>query len=172
MRENRSAVSSSFEPGLAAPRVYVDADACPVKDEVVKVARRHGLSVTFVSNGGLRPSRDPMIQNVVVGTGADAADDWIVERAGADDIVVTADILLAARALARGARVMGPGGTAFTQESIGMAVAMRALNQQLRETGAIRGTNPQFSARDRSRFTEALELVVRRVVRSRMGVTK
>ena len=79
------------------PSIYVDADACPVKDEVVKVAERHGLTVTFVSNGGLRPSRDPMIRNVVVSKGADAADDWIVDNAKPNDIVVTADIPLAAR---------------------------------------------------------------------------
>ena len=85
---------------MTAPAIYVDADACPVKDEVAKVAERHGLVVTFVSNGGLRPSRDPMIRHVVVSKGADAADDWIVDNAKPNDIVVTADIPLAARAVA------------------------------------------------------------------------
>ena len=92
---------------MSGPSIYVDADACPVKDEVVKVAERHGLVVTFVSNGGLRPSRDPMIRNVVVPKGADAADDWIVENTKANDIVVTADIPLAARTVAIGAHARG-----------------------------------------------------------------
>ncbi len=91
-------------------QIYVDADACPVKDEVAKVAERHGLVVTFVSNGGLRPSRDPMVRNVVVSKGADAADDWIVENATGADIVITADVPLAARCVALGAAVLGPTG--------------------------------------------------------------
>jgi uncharacterized protein YaiI (UPF0178 family) len=142
--------------------IYVDADACPVKDEVVRVAGRHGLATTFVANFGLRPSRDPMIRNVVVSQGADAADDWIVEHVAAGDIVVTADIPLARRALEKGAVVLGPTGRPFTQSSIGMALAMRELNQHLRETGESRGLNASFSARDRSAFLQALdEAVVR-----------
>ncbi|MET0574563.1 MAG: YaiI/YqxD family protein [Mesorhizobium sp.] len=144
-----------------SPSVYVDADACPVKQEVVKVAERHGLVVTFVSNGGLRPSRDPMIRNVVVSKGADAADDWIVENAGANDIVVTADIPLAARTVALGAHVLGPTGRPFTPETIGMAVAMRDLKQHLRETGESKGYNAGFSPADRSRFLGALDQMVR-----------
>jgi uncharacterized protein YaiI (UPF0178 family) len=148
-----------------SPHIYVDADACPVKDEVAKVAARHGLVVTFVSNGGLRPSRDPMIRNVVVPKGADAADDWIVENARAGDIVVTADVPLAARAVALGAHVLGPTGRAFTHETIGMAVAMRDLKQHLRETGEIKGYNAAFSPRDRSAFLSALDQAVRRALR-------
>ncbi|RVD47682.1 YaiI/YqxD family protein, partial [Mesorhizobium sp. M7A.F.Ca.ET.027.03.2.1] len=111
------------------PAILVDADACPVKAEVEKVADRHGILVTYVSNGGLRPSRDPMIRNVVVSKGADAADDWIVDNARTNDIVITADIPLAARAVALGAHVLGPTGRPFTPETIGMAVAMRDLKQ-------------------------------------------
>ena len=141
-------------------QVYVDADACPVKDEVVRVAGRHGLAVTFVANFGLRPSRDPMIRNIVVPQGADAADDWIVEHVVAGDIVVTADIPLARRARERGAFVLGPTGRPFTPDSIGMALAMRDLNQHLRETGESRGLNAGFTARDRQDFLQALDQAV------------
>ncbi|GAA4113021.1 YaiI/YqxD family protein [Aminobacter aganoensis] len=147
------------------PIIYVDADACPVKDEVVKVAERLDLIVTFVSNGGLRPSRDPMIRNVVVSKGADAADDWIVENSRANDIVVTADIPLAARAVALGAHVLGPTGKPFTPETIGMAVAMRDLKQHLRETGESKGYNASFAPQDRSRFLGALDQMARRAVK-------
>jgi uncharacterized protein YaiI (UPF0178 family) len=145
--------------------IFVDADACPVKDEVVRVAQRHGLVVTFVSNGGLRPSRDPMIRNVVVSKGADAADDWIVENARANDIVITADIPLAARTIALGAHVLGPTGRPFTPETIGMAVAMRDLKQHLRETGESKGYNAGFTREDRSRFLGALDRIARRALK-------
>jgi len=148
------------------PEIFVDADACPVKEEVVKVAERHRIAVIFVSNGGLRPSRDPMIRNVVVSKGADAADDWIVENAKAGDIVVTADVPLAARTVALGAHVLGPTGRPFTPETIGMAVAMRDLGKHLRETGESKGYNAAFSAKDRSAFLSALDLTVRRALRS------
>jgi uncharacterized protein YaiI (UPF0178 family) len=145
---------------MPAAQIYVDADACPVKDEVVRVAGRHGLVVTFVANFGLRPSRDPMIRNVVVPQGADSADDWIVAHTAAGDIVVTADIPLARRALERGATVLGPTGRPFTPNSIGMALAMRELNQHLRETGESRGLNAGFTAKDRSAFLQALDEAV------------
>lgn len=148
------------------PIIYVDADACPVKDEVVKVAERLDLVVTFVSNGGLRPSRDPMIRNVVVSKGADAADDWIVDNTHANDIVVTADIPLAARAVALGAHVLGPTGRPFTPETIGMAVAMRDLKQHLRETGESKGYNASFAPQDRSRFLGALDQMARRALKA------
>jgi uncharacterized protein YaiI (UPF0178 family) len=151
---------------IGAPEVYVDADACPVKDEVVRVAGRHGLRVTFVANFGLRPSRDDMIRNVTVPQGADAADDWIVEQAGPGDIVVTADIPLAGRALAKGAAVLGPTGRPFTEASIGMALAMRELNRHLRETGESRGLNPGFTARDRQAFLQALDEAIVRARRA------
>lgn len=149
----------------AGPRLYVDADACPVKDEAVKVAGRHGLVVTFVSNGGLRPSRDPMVRHVVVPQGADAADDWIVEN----DVAVTADVPLAARLVEKGVHVLGPTGRPFTPETIGMAVAMRDLKQHLRETGEIKGYNPGFSQKDRSAFLSALDQAVRRAIRAAGG---
>lgn len=148
------------------PIIYVDADACPVKDEVLKVAERLDLVVTFVSNGGLRPSRDPMIRNVVVSKGADAADDWIVDNAKANDIVVTADIPLAAKTVALGAHVLGPTGRPFTPETIGMAVAMRDLKQHLRETGESKGYNASFAPQDRSRFLGALDQMVRRALKA------
>ena len=151
---------------MSAPAIYVDADACPVKDEVVRVAERLGLVVTFVSNGGLRPSRDPMIRHVVVSKGADAADDWIVDNAAANDIVITADVPLAARAVALGAHVLGPTGRLFTPESIGMAVAMRDLSQHLRETGESKGYNAAFTPKDRSRFLGELDQVARRAVKA------
>lgn len=146
-----------------APTIYVDADACPVKDEVKKVAERHGLVVVFVSNGGLRPSRDPMIKHIIVPKSADAADDWIVENAKKNDIVISADVLLAERCVSLGAKVFGPSGKEFSQSSIGMQVAIRDLNQQLRESGDIKGHNPTFSARDRSNFLQALESAIRSV---------
>ncbi len=147
---------------MSGLQIYVDADACPVKDEVLRVAARHSIKVIFVANFGLRPSRDPMIANVVVPQGADAADDWIVEHAEAGDIVVTSDIPLARRAIEKGSAVMGPTGRPFTVTSIGMALAMRELNQHLRETGESRGLNAGFTAKDRSAFLQALdEAVVR-----------
>ncbi|MAN76589.1 YaiI/YqxD family protein [Pelagibacterium flavum] len=144
------------------PEIYVDADACPVKAEAARVAERHGLVLTLVANFGLRPSRDPMVRHIMVPQGADAADDWIVEHAGPGDIVITSDIPLASRALEKGAHVLGPTGKAFTTASIGMALAMRELNQHLRETGESKGYNREFTARDKSNFLQALdELAVR-----------
>ncbi|MGV0910391.1 YaiI/YqxD family protein [Martelella sp. FOR1707] len=142
--------------------IYVDADACPVKPEVVKVAERHGLPVTFVANTGLRPSRDPMIKNVIVSGAFDAADDWIAERAGPGDIVVTADVPLAERCVAAGALVTGPTGRVFDEKNIGMARAMRDLGQHLRETGESKGYNAPFSPRDRSAFLQTMEQLCRK----------
>ncbi|MEO5806650.1 YaiI/YqxD family protein [Devosia sp.] len=149
---------------MALPQIYVDADACPVKDEALKVAERLGLVITFVSNGGVRPSRDPMVRVIVVAQGADAADDWIVEQARANDIVLTADIPLAGRALSKGARVLGFTGKAFTEASIGMALAMRELNQHLRETGESKGYNASFRPADRSAFLSALDTAGRQAL--------
>lgn len=151
---------------MPAPIVYVDADACPVKAEALRVAERHGLAIVFVANTGLRASRDPMVRYVMVPQGADAADDWIVTHAHANDLVVTADIGLASRALALNAHVIGPTGKPFTKESIGMALAMRDLQQHLRETGASKGYNPGFAPRDRSRFLSVLEEAVGRALRA------
>ncbi len=144
------------------PVIYVDADACPVKEEIIRVADRHGLVVTLVSNGGLRPSRDPMIRHVVVPKSADAADDWIAEEVKEGDIVVTQDIPLAARCVEKGALVPGNSGREHTPETIGMAVAMRDLKQHLRETGEDRGYNRAFSREDRSVFLQELDRICRR----------
>jgi uncharacterized protein YaiI (UPF0178 family) len=151
---------------VRAPQIYVDADACPVKDEAARVAERHGLVITFVSNGGLRPSRDPMVRHMVVPHGADAADDWIVDNAAPNDVAVTADVPLAARLVEAGVHVLGPTGRPFTPQSIGMAVAMRDLKQHLRESGEIKGYNPSFVQKDRSAFLSALDQTVRRAIRS------
>lgn len=151
---------------MSEMRIYVDADACPVKGEVLRVAERHGVGVTFVANSGLRPSRSPTVVHVLVPQGADAADDWIVEHAAAGDTVVTSDIPLAGRALRKGATVLGPTGRPFTESSIGMALAMRELNQHLRETGESRGLNAGFTAKDRSAFLQALHEAVTRTKRS------
>lgn len=151
---------------MTPPTILVDADACPVKAEVVKVAERLGILVILVSNGGMRPSRDPMIRNVVVSKEkADAADDWIVENAKPNDVVITADIPLAARAVELGAHVLGPTGRPFTPETIGMAVAMRDLKQHLRETGESKGYNSSFTPQDRSRFLGELDRTLRRAVK-------
>jgi uncharacterized protein YaiI (UPF0178 family) len=150
--------------GAEKPKILVDADACPVKDEVVRVAERLALPVIFVSNGGLRPSRDPMIRHIVVSKGADAADDWIVENTRENDIVITADIPLASRTLAKGAHVLGPTGKPFTSENIGMAMAMRDFGRHLRETGESKGYNASFSREDRSRFLGALDQVARAAI--------
>ena len=149
------------------PQIYVDADACPVKDEVLKVAGRHGLVTIFVANFGLRPSRDPMIRNVMVPQGADVADDWIVEHVEQGDLVITSDIPLAGRALKQGAIILGPTGKPFTEHSIGMALAMRELNQHLRETGESKGYNAGFTTRDRQSFLQAFDEAVQKAKRGR-----
>jgi len=156
--------SAPRQPG-DLPAIYVDADACPVKDEVVRVAERHGLTVHFVSNAFMRLPEGPLIERVVVAEGPDAADDWIVARIGASDIAVTADIPLAARCLKRGARVIGPTGKPFTEAGIGMALAMRELSAHLRETGESKGYNASFRRADRSRFLQALDEAVQRALR-------
>lgn len=140
--------------------IYVDGDACPVKGEVLRVAERHGLTVHLVSNSFMRVAESPLIRRVVVAEGPDAADDWIAEHIGNGDIAVTADIPLASRCLKKGASVLGPTGKPFTDDSIGMALAMRDLNAHLRDTGEIRGANPSFSKQDRSRFLQALEQTI------------
>lgn len=163
MRASRSA-RSCFTKVSPAPVIYVDADACPVKAEVLKIADRAGVVTTFVANSGLRPSRDPLIRAVVVPQGPDVADDWIVEHATSADIVITADIPLAHRCVQNGAQVIGPTGRPFTSESIGMALAMRDLKQDLRESGAISGHNAGFTARDRQTFTDALARAVQKAL--------
>jgi uncharacterized protein YaiI (UPF0178 family) len=151
-------------PVLPDPTIYIDADACPVKPEIARVAERHGLHQVYVANSGMRPSRDPMVRHIIVSDGFDAADDWIVEQAQANDIAITADVPLAARLVEKGVHVLGPTGRPFTPESIGLAVAMRDLKQDLREAGAIKGYNPGFTTKDRSAFLQALDQTVRRAL--------
>jgi len=140
--------------------IYVDADACPVKDECVRVAARHGLKTYMVTDGGIRPSRDPMVELVIVERGADAADDWIADHIGPADICVTNDIPLAARCLERGALALRPNGEAFTENGIGMALATRNLLQGLRDSGQITGGPKPFARADRSNFLDRLERTV------------
>ncbi|MFC3053596.1 YaiI/YqxD family protein [Kordiimonas pumila] len=137
--------------------IFVDADACPVKDEVLKVAYRHDLVLHLVSNQWLRLPVGPKVNKVVVDAGFDAADDWIAERAGEGDVVITGDILLADRCVKAGATVMGHGGRLFTADNIGMAIAMRELKSQLRDMGEDRGFNASFTKQDRATFLEAME---------------
>lgn len=143
---------------MTAPRILVDADACPVKEEIYKVAFRHEVPVSIVSNAWLRVPQHPLIERVVVDAGFDAADDWIAERAGAETVVVTADILLADRCLKAGATAIAPSGKPFTTSSIGAAVATRAIMADLRAgMGDGIGGPPPFSKADRSRFLSALD---------------
>ncbi|MDJ0866093.1 MAG: YaiI/YqxD family protein [Myxococcota bacterium] len=146
-------------------RVFVDADACPVKDEVYVVSTRYGLPVTLVANAPMHVPRELGAELVVVGDAPDAADDWIAERAGAGDVVVTADIPLAARCLEAGARVLGTNGQPFTEDAIGGALAMRELKSQLRDAGVQTGGPRSLSEKDRSRFLSRLDEMVQRTLR-------
>jgi len=148
-------------------RILVDADACPVKEEVYKVAFRHDVPVTIVSNSHLRVPAHPLITRVVVGAGFDAADDWIAEQAGPGAVIVTADILLADRGLKAGAVVLAPTGKPFTTSSIGGAIATRAIMADLRAGGDAIGGPPPFAKADRSRFLSALDEAIVRVRRAR-----
>lgn len=140
--------------------IYIDADACPVKDETIRVANRHKLRTWLVCDGGIRPSRDPMVELVVVAQGADAADDWIADHVQPADICVTNDIPLAARCLKQGGLAIKPNGERFTENSIGMALAQRELMQSLRERGEITGGPKPFNRRDKSEFLNQLEIAV------------
>jgi uncharacterized protein YaiI (UPF0178 family) len=145
--------------------IYVDADACPVKDEALKVAERHGIAISYVSNAWMRLPQSPLVQRIIVQDGPDAADNWIAERIARGDICITQDIPLASRCLNAGARALGNTGKPFTEASIGMALAMRELSQHLRETGESRGFNASFTRADRSRFLENLEQAVQSIKR-------
>jgi uncharacterized protein YaiI (UPF0178 family) len=148
--------------------IYVDGDACPVKAEVLRVARRHRLPVHLVSNSALAGIADPLIRRVMVDAGPDAADDWIAAHIGPRDVAITGDVALAARCLQKGAQALAPTGKLFTADSIGMALAMRDLNAHLRDTGVIRGGGGQgFAAKDRSRFLQALENTIQALKRAR-----
>ncbi|MGZ8346373.1 MAG: YaiI/YqxD family protein [Allosphingosinicella sp.] len=149
-----------------ALRILVDADACPVKDEVYKVAFRHEVPVAIVSNNYMRVPVHPLVERVVVGSGFDAADDWIAAQAGAATVVVTTDILLADRCLKAGAIVISPTGKPFTTSSIGAAVATRAIMADLRAGGDVVGGPPPFARADRSRFLSALDEALGRLKRN------
>ena len=146
-------------------QIYIDADACPVKAEVYRVAERYGLKVFVVANSFLQVPREPWIERVVVPGNFDAADDWIAERAGPDDIVITSDIPLADRSLKNGASVIGSTGVPFTASSIGMAMASRELMSNLRAMGEVTGGPKPMAARDRSRFLSALDEAVQKIRR-------
>ncbi|MBP1625602.1 MAG: hypothetical protein H6Q00_77 [Holophagaceae bacterium] len=143
--------------GACLIQLYVDADACPVKEEVFRVAKRHGLTVHVVANSRINLPRDPLFKLVVVSGRFDAADDWIVEQAGPTDIAITSDIPLASRCLKKGARVLDPKGRVFTDDSIGDALASRELSAFLRDMGEMGGGPKPYSPRDRSQFLNTLE---------------
>jgi uncharacterized protein YaiI (UPF0178 family) len=149
--------------------IYVDADACPVKPEIYRVAERHRVKVFVVSNSFLQVPQDPLIERVVVSAGFDAADDWIAERAGRGAIVITADIPLASRCVKAGAEVIGPTGRPFSEASIGMALATRNLMEDLRAMGDVTGGPKPFSAKDRSAFLSALDVAINRLKRAGFG---
>jgi uncharacterized protein YaiI (UPF0178 family) len=146
--------------------LYVDADACPVKAEVYKVAGRHRLKVFVVANSFINTPRDPLVERVIVPAGPDVADDWISERARRGAVVITADIPLASRCVKAGADVIAPNGRAFTEASIGMALATRNLMDDLRSQGAITGGPAPFAPKDRSAFLSALDLAIVRLKRA------
>lgn len=146
--------------------ILVDADACPVKNEIYKVAARHGLKVYVVSNRFINVPRDPTIARVIVPEGMDKADDWIAERAAPGKIVVTADIPLASRCVKAGAGVIAPNGRLFTEDSIGMTLATRNLMDDLRSAGAVTGGPKPFAPRDRSAFLSGLDRCIVRLKRA------
>src|ERR1700689_2440536 len=156
--------------------IYIDADACPVKQEIYRVAERHALKgtalkVLVVTNSPIAVPRDEMIERVVVGSGMDEADNWIAERAGKGDIVVTADVPLASRCVKAGAEVIAPNGKPFTEESIGMTLATRNLMDSLRSAGEITSGPKPFAPRDRSEFLSALDRAIVRLMRDGFGAT-
>ena len=151
--------------GQPAIRILVDADACPVKDEIYRVAARYGLHTTIVANQPIAVLRDPAVLRIVVGSGPDEADHWIADQAGPTSIVITTDVPLADRCVKRGAAVLAPNGRAFTQASIGADIAMRNLMTDLREQGIpSRGPAP-FTARQRSEFLQTLDRTIMRLKR-------
>jgi uncharacterized protein len=152
-------------------RIYVDADACPVKDEIYRVAIRLCVPVSVVAGNFIRVPQDALIERVAAGSGMDAADDWIAERAGPGDVVITADIPLASRCVKLGAEVIAPNGKPFSEQSIGMTLAVRNLMTDLRSSGEVTGGPKSFSPRDRSAFLSALDQTIRRIQRRRAEQT-
>jgi uncharacterized protein YaiI (UPF0178 family) len=150
--------------------IYIDADACPVKTEVYRVAERYALKVYVVSNSYMAVPREPLIERIVVGDGPDAADDWIAERVARGSIVITADVPLAHRSIKAGADVITPGGRVLTEGTIGEVLATRNLMEDLRSAGQITGGPKPFQPRDRSKFLSALDQVVVRLKRDGFSV--
>jgi len=146
--------------------IYIDADGCPVKDEVYRVAQRYGLKVWVVANDWLRVPEDPLVARIIVSQGLDHADDWIAQRIGRGDVAITADVPLAARCVKRGARALAPNGRAFTADSIGSDLATRNLMTSLREAGEVRGGGRPFSKQDRARFLGALDGAIQAIKRT------
>ncbi|WP_153770738.1 YaiI/YqxD family protein [Labrenzia sp. CE80] len=149
--------------------LYVDADACPVKDEAIKVGERHRVEIKIVSNSWMRLPESDLVERVVVPEGPDVADDWIAERATTGDVVITADVPLASRCVNTGALVISPNGKPFREDAMGMRLAMRNLNTHLREVGEIRESGPGFTRADRSRFLNQLETLMRAAKRQSEG---
>lgn len=147
-------------------RIYVDADACPVKDEIYRVAERHRWPVSVVAGNFIRVPDHPLIERIAAGPGMDAADNWIAERAQKSDIVITSDIPLAARCVKSGADVIAPNGKPFTEQSIGMTLAVRNLMTDLRSSGEVTGGPRGFLPRDRSAFLSSLDQTIRRILRT------
>jgi uncharacterized protein len=167
-------VSSPPAPQPKPIAIYIDADACPVKQEVYRAAERHALKgaalkVFVVSNSPIAVPRDEMVERIVVGGGMDEADNWIAERAGRGDVVITADVPLASRCVKKGAIVLAPNGKPFTEDSIGMTLATRNLMDSLRSAGAVTGGPRPFAPRDRSNFLSALDQAVVRLKRDGFG---
>ncbi|MGO4404143.1 YaiI/YqxD family protein [Bosea sp. RAF48] len=151
--------------------IYVDADACPVKPEIYRVAERHRIKVFVVANSFINVPREPWLERVIVSDGFDAADNWIAERVSRGDIVITSDIPLADRCIKAGADVIGSTGKPFSEASIGMALATRDMMEDLRAMGAASGGPKPFSARDRSAFLQALDVAVQRLKRAGFQVS-
>jgi uncharacterized protein YaiI (UPF0178 family) len=166
-RSRSVTASPTDDTHLNSTRIYVDADACPVKDEIYRVAARHGLPVSVVAGQFIRVPQDPLIERIAAGSGMDAADDWIAERAGRGDIVITSDIPLASRCVKVGCEVIAPNGKPFTEQSIGMTLAVRNLMTDLRSSGEVTGGPRSFAPRDRSAFLSALDQTIRRIQRER-----
>ena len=143
-------------------KIYVDADACPVKNEIERVATRHNLKTYMVCDGGIRPSLNPLIKLVVVSQGADAADDWIADHIGRADICITNDIPLAARCLKKEAFALKSNGKSYTNDNIGMALATREILERIRESGEMTGGPPPFNKTDRSKFLDQIEKIIQK----------
>lgn len=150
-------------------KIYVDGDSCPVKDEVLRISMRHSIDVYLVSNCWTTRVMSPKIHKILVPAGPDSADNWIVDNISKNNIAVTSDILLAQRCLKLGAYVISPQGKKFSNDNIGLAVAMRDLHSHLRETGELSGYNKSMTKQDRSRFLQEIELIIQKIKRDNDG---